>query len=153
MQLSVWCYIAISSSHFDFPELSTLSSQPKEIAKMFGLLLLALCPGISSVNKLGSLWCLFFSFLFSAAHCPVLPVFQHLKIMVSSVLFGFLVVLGRNINLFPLHHPGYEPVFLSLKMFSFSCSVSLMASFAVFIHVYISSSLLFISVIIIFFYF
>lgn len=122
VQLSVCCYTAISSSHFDFPELSTLSS--KEIAKMFGFLLLALCPGISSVNKLGSLHCLFFSFLFSATHCPVLPVFQHLKIMVSSILFGFWVVSGRDITLFPLRHPGYEPVSLSLKMFSFSCSVS-----------------------------
>ena len=60
-----------------------------------------------------------FSFLFSGTHCPVLPVFQCLNIMVPSIFFGFSVVWGRNITLLPLHPPGCVSEFKKVLLLMF----------------------------------
>lgn len=83
-----------SSNHFDLPELSTLSSHLREIAKLLGSLLLARCPGISKLWAARTHLGVHFFFLFLREWLSVTPVFQCLKIIVSSILFGFLVFVA-----------------------------------------------------------
>ena len=79
----------------------------------------------------------------------MLPIFQCLKIMVSSILFGFSVVWGRNVTLFPLHPPGCVPEFKNVLPLMFYFFYGIICC----IYTRVSSSLLFISVLIVFFYF